>query len=103
VRGLLALLGGVLALWSAAAAAHEERLLTGRLEVVEPARRLLVVSEAQGGQRRRLEIDRETEVRVCRSGGDPRLVQPGAFVRVSYIDRVGARPEALSILLLRQP
>jgi hypothetical protein len=102
VRALGTILGVVLALWAAPAWPHEEVLLVGRVEIVQPDRKLLVVSEGRGGQRRRLEINQETEVLVCRTRSDLTLLQPGALVRVSYMDRP-AGPEALSILLLRPP
>jgi hypothetical protein len=103
MRVRLAILGGILGCWAAVAGAHEERLLTGRLDVVRPERGLLIVSELPAGQPRRIEVDPQTQVLVCRAGADPHRLQPGALVRVSYLDRVGARPEALSILVLRQP
>lgn len=95
------LLVAALGLWPAIGGAHEERLLVGRVEVVEPARRLLVVVEAQRGERRRLEVNQETEVLVCRTGVDLGAVGPGGLVRVKYVDRAGVEPEARSILLLR--
>ena len=98
---LAVLLVTALGLWPAPGQAHEERLMVGRVEAVEPARKLLVVRDAQKGDRRRLEVNRETEVLACRSGADLGVLRPGGLVRVKYIDRPGAEREARSILLLR--
>jgi hypothetical protein len=95
------LLAAAIGLWPALAAGHEERLLVGRVEQMEPARRLLVVVDTQRGERRRLEVNQETEVLTCRWGADLDALGPGGLVRVKYIDRAGAEPEARSILLLR--
>lgn len=80
--------------------AHEERLVLGRVESIEPARKLLVVGDAQKGERRRLEVNAETEVIVCRTNAGISALRPGALVRVKYLDRAGSQPEARSILLL---
>jgi hypothetical protein len=80
--------------------AHEERLLVGRVEAVEPARKLLVVVDAKGGARRRLEVNPETEVMACRSSAGLGVLQPGAMVRVKYLERAGAPSEVKSVLLL---
>lgn len=97
-----AVLAVTLWLCAAGASAHEERLMVGRVEVVEPARKLLVVVDAQRGDRRRLEVNQETEVLVCRTVTGLGALGAGRLVRVTYVDRPGAEPEALSILLLRQ-
>jgi len=81
-------------------AAHEERLLVGRVEAIEPARKLLVLVDARGGGRRRLEVNPETEVIACRSSAGLGVLQPGAMVRVKYLERAGAPSEAKSVLLL---
>lgn len=98
-RALLAAVA--LGLWPGTAWPHEERLLVGRVEEVQPTRRLLVVVDAQRGERRRLEVNRETEVLRCRPGVALDALGPGGLVRVKYVDRAGAEPEARSILLLR--
>ena len=89
-----------LALWPGAAAAHEERLLVGRVETIEPARKLLVVVATQGGERRRLEVNPETEVVACRSNAGLAVVRAGATVRVKYLERAGSPGEVRSVLLL---
>lgn len=96
--GLLAALA--LGAWPGPGGAHEERLLVGRVEAIEPARKLLVLVDVSGGGRRRLEVNRETEVMACRSRAGLGVLQPGAMVRVKYLERVGAPSEAKSVLLL---
>jgi hypothetical protein len=100
VRWGAAALIAALGLGPAPAWSHEERLLVGHVEVVEPARRLLVVADTRRGERRRLEVDPETEVLVCRTAVGVEALRPGGLVRVKYVDRAGAEPEARSILLL---
>jgi hypothetical protein len=90
----------VLATWSDVGVAHEERLVVGRVEAVEPARKLLVLIDANGGARRRLEVNPETEVMACRSSAGLGVLQPGAMVRVKYLERAGAPSEVKSVLLL---
>ena len=80
--------------------AHEERLLVGRVEAIEPARKLIVLIDATGGARRRLEVNPETEVIACRRGAGLGVLPVGALVRVKYLERAGASSEATSILLL---
>jgi hypothetical protein len=80
--------------------AHEERLLVGRVESIEPARKLLVLVDAGGGARRRLEVNPETEVIACRGGAGLGRLQAGALVRVKYLERAGGPSEATSVLLL---
>jgi hypothetical protein len=82
------------------ALAHEERLLVGRVERIDPVRKLLVVADTQRSERRRIDIDADTEVIVCQTGVPLAAITAGALVRVKYIDRPGAQPEARSILLL---
>jgi len=96
--GLLAALA--LGVWAVPSGAHEERLLVGRVEAMEPAQKLLVLVDAKGGQRRRLEVTPETEVIACQSRAGLGVVQPGAMVRVKYLERAGAPSEAKSVLLL---
>jgi hypothetical protein len=93
----------LIGLGPAAGVAHEERLLVGRVEAIEPARKLLVLVAVQGGERRRLEINPETEVVACRTRAGLAVVQPGALVRVKYLERAGGPFEARSVLLLGNP
>ncbi|PWU24950.1 MAG: hypothetical protein C5B48_03760 [Candidatus Rokuibacteriota bacterium] len=95
-----ALLMWTIALWPACAWAHEERLIVGRVEAIEPSRKLLVVVDVQRGDRRRLEVNQETEVLACRASVGLAAVRPGGLVRIKYLDRAGAEPDARSILLL---
>ena len=74
--------------------------MVGRVELIEPARKLLVVADVQSSERRRMEIDPETEVIVCQGDGLLSGVRAGALVRVKYLDKPGGAAEALSILLL---
>jgi len=90
----------LLGLWPSAGGAHEERLLVGRVETIELARKLLVLVDAQGGARRRLEVNPETEVIACRAGAGLGVLQPGAMVRVKYLERAGGPSEVRSVLLL---
>lgn len=101
MRRRAAILVAAVGLWPATGWPHEERLMVGRVEVVEPTRRLLVVVDTQRGERRRLEVNQETEVLSCRAGADLGAVAPGGLVRVKYTDRAGAEPHVRSILLLR--
>lgn len=96
--GLLAILA--LGAWPGTGGSHEERLLVGRVEAIEPARKLLVLVEAGGGGRRRLEVNPETEVIACRGSAGLGVLRPGALVRVKYLERAGAPSEAKSVLLL---
>ena len=90
----------LLGLWPAHVAAHEERLLVGRVETIEPGRKLMVVIDAQGGARRRLEVNAETEVIACRTSTGLAVLHPGATVRVKYLERAGTPGEVKSVLLL---
>lgn len=90
----------VIALWSGPGGAHEERLLVGRVETIEPARKLLVLVDTQGGARRRLEVNPETEVIACRTSAGLAVLTPGSLVRVKYLERAGGASEARSVLLL---
>jgi hypothetical protein len=100
MRWLGPVLTVVLALWPSPTPAHEERLMVGRIETVEPARKLLIVRDRQRDERRRLEVNQETEVMVCRTGTDLSALRPGALVRVKYMERSGGALEVRSILLL---
>lgn len=90
----------VVGLWAGTAVAHEERLLVGRVETVDPARKLLVVVSTAAGERRRLELTPEAEVIACRGNAGLGVVQPGGLVRVKYLDKAGNPPEIQSILVL---
>ena len=97
----LALLAvAMLGLWPAEARAHEERLLVGRVETIEPGRKVMVVVDTQAGERRRLEVNPETEVMVCRTSAGLAVLHPGATVRVKYLERAGSVGEVRSVLLL---
>lgn len=89
-----------LGFWPSLASAHEERLLVGRVERIDPARKLMIVVDSQGGERRRLEVNPETEVMVCRTSAGLAALHPGATVRVKYLERAGSLGEARSLLLL---
>src|SRR3989442_15337065 len=97
-RAALALVAA-LGLWTAPAAGHEERLLVGRVETIDPARRLMVVRKADG-ERRRLEVNPETEVIACRTRAGLTAVRAGGLVRVKYLEKPGNAAEAQSMLLL---
>lgn len=99
-RWLAAALMASVALAPAPTRAHEERLLVGRVEVLDPARKLLVVTDHRGGERRRLEVNEETDVMMCRTLAGLDGLPAGALVRVKYLDRPGAEPEVRSILFL---
>ena len=92
-----------LSVWPGVGGAHEERLLVGRVEAIEPARKLLVLIDAQGGVRRRLEVNPETEVIACRASTGLGVLQPGATVRVKYLDQAGSPFRVRSVLLLGGP
>jgi hypothetical protein len=94
------LLLALAALVPGGALAHEERLVVGRVETIDAGRKLLVVVNARGGQRQRLEVNPETEVIACRTAAGLAALHAGAMVRVRYLDRAGAGAEVQSILLL---
>lgn len=96
VAGLLALIG----LMPAPAAAHEERLLVGRVETIDIARGRLVVVGAEGSERRGLEMTPETEALACRAVPGLVAVGTGARVRVKYVEKAGSPSRAESILVL---
>jgi hypothetical protein len=102
VNLVLTMLVAVVGLWPARAAAHEERLIVGRVELAEPARKVLVVRDRQRGERRRLEVNPETEILVCGRVPDLGALRPGASVRATYLDRAGGQPEAQSVLVFGQ-
>ena len=81
-------------------AAHEERLLVGRIETIDAARRRLVVVAAEGSERRRLEVTPETEALSCRAAAGLATVSAGASVRVKYVEKAGSPSRAESILVL---
>jgi hypothetical protein len=88
-----------LGLGAAMAWAHEERLVTGRVERVDPAARRLVVTDAEQGRRVRLEVTPETDVLLCQAGRGLAAVRSGAPVRVTYLERAGGAPVAQSIVV----
>jgi hypothetical protein len=81
-------------------AAHEERLVVGRVEAIDAARGRLVVVGAEGSERRRLEVTPETETLACRAAAGLATVAAGALVRVKYVEKAGSPSRAESILLL---
>ncbi len=99
-RVVAVVLMGLLWLFPSGSEAHEERMTVGRVELIEAARQLLVVADAQTGERRRLAVDPETEVIVCRSGASLAALHRGGMVRVKYLDRAGGEPEVQFILVL---
>jgi hypothetical protein len=99
-RRLGLVLFALMALWPGAGDTHEERLLIGRVEAIDPARKLLVMVSVQDGERRRLEVNPETEVIVCRTAASLGLIPTGGLVRVKYLDKPGGAAEVQSILLL---
>ena len=81
-------------------AAHEERLLVGRVETIDVTRGRLVVVGAEGSERRRLEVTPETEALACRVAPGLAAVSAGAQVRVKYVEKPGSPSRAESILVL---
>lgn len=84
----------------APAAAHEERLLIGRVETIDMARQRFVVVGTEGSERRRLEVTPETEALACRAVPGLGAVSTGALVRVRYVEKAGSPSRAESILVL---
>jgi hypothetical protein len=99
-RHVIAALLMLLGLFPVVAAAHEERLLVGRVETIDPVRRLLMVVGADGGEGRRLEMTPETEVLACRVVPGLAAVSRGGLVRVKYLEKAGSPSRAESILVL---
>lgn len=99
-RLVAVVLMGLLWLLPGGSEAHEERVTVGRVELIEAARQLLVVADARTGERRRLAVDPETEVLICRSGASLAALHRGGVVRVKYLDRPGGEPEAQFIFEL---
>ena len=98
-RALFAALALVLACASATVA-HEERLLVGKVETIDLARKLLVVTRVDAAARHRLEVTPETEVIACRSVTGLGAVRAGGLVRVKYLEKAGSPLEVQSILVL---
>jgi len=90
----------LLACAPATVVAHEERLLIGRVETIDGARRHLVVVGAEGSARRRLEVTPETEALACRAAPGLAAVSAGTLVRVKYVEKAGSPSRAESILVL---
>jgi hypothetical protein len=88
----------IILVWAGTSAAHEERLAVGRVETVDPTRKLLVVAPTDA-ERRRLDLTPETEVFVCRGGSAVTGIRVGQTVRVKYLDKPGSPPEAQWILV----
>ena len=96
------LLGSVLVVGglTAFAWAHEERLVIGTVQRLDLQGNLLVVHDPERDQTLRLVLDSETQIERCRRRAPLVAVQPGAQVRVKYVDAPGREFEALSILVL---
>jgi hypothetical protein len=90
----------LVAAWPTVTAAHEERLMVGRVETIDLARKLLVITRADAAARQRLEVTPETEVIACRSVTGLGAVRAGGLVRVKYLEKPGSPLEVQSILLL---
>lgn len=84
------------------ASAHEERLVIGQVDTIDPGRKVLVVQDPERDRTVRVIVDADTEVRRCRAGLGARDVKPGARVRVKYLDRGSGALESLSVLVLRE-
>src|SRR6266540_1642247 len=82
------------------ALAHEERLVIGQVQAIDPTKNMLVVQDPERERTVRLVVDAETQVQRCRRGLALVAVPVGAKVRVKYLDRPGGNLEALSILIL---
>ena len=93
--GLLTALGG-----SSWALAHEERLISGRVQAVDLDKKLLMVQDAERDRTVRLIVDAETEVQRCHPGLPVAALQPGARIRAKYLDRATGSFETLSILMV---
>lgn len=102
-RAAMGALGAALLtiLWSPPAPpAHEERVVIGRVQVIDLTKKVLVVEDPERERTVRLTVDTDTEVRRCRHGLPLASVPAGARVRVKYLDRPGGGLETLSILML---
>ena len=97
---MIAMLAALMAFAPVPVAAHEERLLVGRVETIDAARGRLVVVGADGSERRRLEVTPETEALACRAAAGLATVGTGALVRVKYVEKAGSPSRAESILVL---
>ena len=102
MKAAFVILVAAVGLWPTRAGAHEERLIVGRVELAEPARKALVVRDRERGELRRIEVNPETEILVCGRLGNLGALRPGASVRATYLDRAGGQPEAQSILIFGQ-
>jgi len=98
--GLAALAGLVLGGAAVRAEAHEEQLVRGRLEQVDPRAGVLLVRDTARERTVRVTVDPETAVWRCRTGPGPQGLRPGVRVRVTYLDPGRAPFTARSILVL---
>lgn len=85
---------------AAVALAHEERLVSGRVEAWDATARTLVVDDRAEDRTVTITVDTDTEVRRCRAGTNTGGLKPGAKVRVKYLDRGREGLETLSVLVL---
>ncbi len=84
----------------ATAVAHEERLVSGRVETFDARARVLVVGDRAQDRSVRITVDPDTEVRRCRPDAGVGHLRPGAKVRVKYLDRGDNTFDTLSVLVL---
>lgn len=85
---------------AAVALAHEERLVSGRVDAWDATARTLVVNDRAEDRTVRVTVDTDTEVRRCRAETGTGALRPGAKVRVKYLDRGREGLETLSVLVL---
>ncbi|MBI1734201.1 MAG: hypothetical protein HYR51_03410 [Candidatus Rokubacteria bacterium] len=85
---------------AAGALAHEERLVSGRVETWDAEARALLVDDRAQDRTVRITVDPDTEVRRCRAETGNAALRPGAHVRVKYLDRGREGLETLSVVVL---
>jgi hypothetical protein len=84
---------------STAAFAHEERVVSGKVEGVD--RRTIIVSETPGAKTRTISLAPDTEIMICRRRADLNGVSPGMRARVKYVEAPRAPAAARAIFLMR--
>jgi hypothetical protein len=85
------------------ALAHEERLVSGRVETFDAHARVLVVEDRVQDRTVRVTVDRDTEVRRCRTASGLGGLAPGTHVSIKYLDRGDGGFDTLSVLVLPEP
>lgn len=100
MRRIVLVAGVILLALGAAALAHEERLVSGRVGRIDLPARLLVVEDRGQETSVRITVDADTAVRRCRPGAGLAGLAPGARVRVKYLDRGDGGFDTLSVLVL---